>query len=274
LSPATKASIDRALDEADAVTGFTSLKADPGRVGLDSVLRASAKLAFLRDLRLPGALLSSVRPKMLERFRRRLTNESAWEVRQHPTERRHALCAVFLHVQQRATTDGLVELLISIVHKIAVNAERKVVRELLHDFSRVHGKDRLLGRIAEASLGNPDGTIREVLYPLVGEDVLINLLREYKASGPAYTRKVHTVVRTSYGGHLPAHAARDPECIDFSLQQRPLPTDPRGERGRELEQREWLHLLRPRRRGGDQPGRGAGAVDAEPALAAGVLGLH
>jgi hypothetical protein len=201
LSPAARASIDRALDEADAVTGFTSLKADPGRVGLDSVLRASTKLAFLRDLRLPGAVLSSVHPKMLERFRRRLSNESAWEVRQHPTERRHALCAVFLHAQQRAITDGLVELLIQIVHKIAVNAERKVVRELLHDFSRVHGKERLLGRIAEASLGNPDGTIREVLYPLVGEDVLINLLREYKASGPAYTKKVHTVVRTSYGGH-------------------------------------------------------------------------
>ena len=201
LSPAARASIDRALDEADSVTGFTSLKADPGRVGLDSVLRASAKLAFLRDLRLPGALLSSVHPKMLERFRRRLTNEGAWEVRQHPTERRHALCAVFLHAQQRAITDGLVELLIQIVHKIAVNAERKVVRELLHDFSKVHGKDRLLGRIAEASLGNPDGTIREVLYPLVGEDVLINLLREYKASGHGYTKKVHTVVRTSYGGH-------------------------------------------------------------------------
>ena len=105
------------------------------------------------------------------------------------------------HAQQRAITDGLVELLIQIVHKILSNAERKVVRELLHDFSRVHGKDRLLGRIAEASLGNPDGTIREVLYPLVGEDVLINLLREYKSSGPAYTKKVHTVVRTSYGGH-------------------------------------------------------------------------
>ena len=201
LSPATRALMDKALDEADAVTGFTSLKADPGRVGLDSVLRASTKLAFLRDLHLPGALLSSVHPKMLERLRRRLTSESAWEVRQHPTERRYALCAVFLHAQQRAITDGLVELLVQIVHKIAVNAERKVVRELLHDFNRVHGKDRLLGRIAEASLGNPDGTIREVLYPLVGEDVLINLLREYKASGPAYTKRVQTVVRTSYGGH-------------------------------------------------------------------------
>ena len=164
------------------------------------MLRASTKLAFLRDLRLPGAAVE--RPPQdagtlsaPAHQRERLGGEA------HPTERRHALCAVFLHAQQRAITDGLVELLISIVHKIAVNAERKVVRELLHDFSKVHGKDRLLGRIAEASLGNPDGTIREVLYPLVGEDVLINLLREYKASGPAYTKKVHTVVRTSYGGH-------------------------------------------------------------------------
>ena len=71
--------MDKALDEADAVTGFTSLKADPGRVGLDSVLRASAKLAFLRDLNLPGVLLSSIHPKVLERFRRRLASESAWD---------------------------------------------------------------------------------------------------------------------------------------------------------------------------------------------------
>lgn len=103
-----------------------------------------------------------------------------------------------------AITDGLVELLIQIMHKIGIKAERKVVRELRHDFSRVHGKDRLLGRIAEASLGNPDGTIRKVLYPLAGEDLLINLLRKYKASGPAYTKKVHAVMRT----YLSAAAGR------------------------------------------------------------------
>ena len=70
--------------------------------------------------------------------------------------------------------------------------------------------------------------IREVLYPLVGEDVLINLLREYKASGHRYTKKVHTVVRTSYGGHYRRMLPADPERPELFAEQRPLPADPRG----------------------------------------------
>jgi hypothetical protein len=68
--------------------------------------------------------------------------------------------------------DGLVDLLIQIVHKLSVRAERKLVRELVGDFKQVHGKNALLFRIAEAALENPDGRVRDVIYPVVGETTL------------------------------------------------------------------------------------------------------
>lgn len=62
---------------------------------------------------------------------------------------------------------------------------------------KVQGKTTLLYRLAEAAIDNPQGIVREVLFPVVGEDKLGDLVREYRASGPAYGRQLHTVVRGS-----------------------------------------------------------------------------
>lgn len=47
----------------------------------------------------------------------------------------------------------------------------------------------------------PEGIVREVLFPVVDADKLGDLVREYRASGPAYRRQVHTIVRGSYRHH-------------------------------------------------------------------------
>ena len=49
-------------------------------------------------------------------------------------------------------TDGLVDLLLHLVHRIGARAERRVERELLADFKRVTGKHGLLFTLAEAAL--------------------------------------------------------------------------------------------------------------------------
>lgn len=43
--------------------------------------------------------------------------------------------------------------------------------------------------------------IREVLYPIVNEQTLKDLVKEFKHTGPAYREKIHTVIRASYGSH-------------------------------------------------------------------------
>ena len=79
--------------------------------------------------------------------------------------------------------------------------QRKVVKALLEDLRKVHGKTALLYRIAEVAVENPGGIIKEVLYPIAGEQTLRDLVREFKATGPAYQRQVHITLRSSYGNH-------------------------------------------------------------------------
>lgn len=62
--------------------------------------------------------------------------------------------------RQRESIYGLIELFIQIVHRLSVRSERRLVKTLLADFQRVHGKTALLFRIAEAALNNPDGLVK------------------------------------------------------------------------------------------------------------------
>ena len=93
------------------------------------------------------------------------------------------------------------DLLIQIVHRISVRAEKKVVDELLGDFQKVHGKTTLLFQMAEAALEHPHGVVKDVLYPVVSEQTLSDLVKEYRSHGPTYRRHVYTILRASYSGH-------------------------------------------------------------------------
>jgi len=64
------------------------------------------------------------------------------------------------------------------------------VKELLNDFKKVHGKTTILFKLAETALNNPDRIVREVLFPVVGEQTLMELVKEYKSTVPAYQKEV------------------------------------------------------------------------------------
>ena len=101
----------------------------------------------------------------------------------------------------RTLIDDLVELLIVTIHHIGARAERKVDRELLDDIKPVTGKQNLLFEVADATLEKPDGIVREVVFPVVSEETLRNLVKEWKATGPAYRTTLRTVIRNSYKSH-------------------------------------------------------------------------
>ena len=115
----------------------------------------------------------------------------------------------------RAITDGLVELLIEIIHHIGARAERKVERELLEDLKRVTGKQTLLFELADAALAHPEGIVREVVFPVVGEQTLRDLVREWKATGPTYRTTLRTVIRNSYSWHYRQVVPKLVETLTF-----------------------------------------------------------
>ena len=109
--------------------------------------------------------------------------ESPYELRRHATPLRLTLLAAFGLLRKRELTDGLVDLLLATVHRIASKAERRVEREWLDDLKRVSGKNSLLFQVAEASLSQPQGVVKEVVYPVVGEETLRDLVAEWQATG-------------------------------------------------------------------------------------------
>ena len=107
-------------------------------MGLASVLKEIAKLKRLNALQLPNNLFAAVPQKILERYRLRVATESIGQLRRRPEPIRSTLLAAFCGQQQRAIIDGLVDLLIQIVHRVSVNAERKVITDIIGDLGTVN----------------------------------------------------------------------------------------------------------------------------------------
>lgn len=191
------------------------IKADPGRASLEAVLDEVNKLGRVREVGLPPDLFAGDSPSLVKEYRRRTATEVASELRAHSEEIRATLMAALLWWREREITDGLLDLLVRVVHKIGARAESRVEKELLEDLKRVIGKTNLLFRMAEAGMENPEGTVREVLYPVVGEQTLKELVKEYKGSGPAFRLNVHARLSSSYRGHYRRVLAPVLETLEF-----------------------------------------------------------
>ena len=191
------------------------LRDDPGRASVKSLRQEMAKLDLIRQLDLPPDLFDHTSIQELERYRQRVAVEASFELRRHPEPMRVTWLAAFAYVRGRAITDGLVDLLIETIHHIGARAERKVERELLEDLKRVSGKQNLLFELADAALTNPDGIVREVVYPVVGEQTLRDLVKEWKATGPTYRTTLRTVIRNSYSGHYRQMVPQLLETLSF-----------------------------------------------------------
>lgn len=177
------------------------LRSDPGRPGVAGVQDELAKLELIRQIELPPGLFDGVLPHELDRYRRRISAEAPYELRRHPEAARLTWLAVFVHLRSRTLTDGLIDLLIETIHHIGARAEHRVDRELLDDLKRVAGKQNLLFNVASAALEKPDGIVRDVVFPVVDEQTLRDLVKEAKATGPTYRTTLRTVIRNSYKGH-------------------------------------------------------------------------
>src|SRR5207244_2534658 len=145
-------------------------------------------------LGLPPKLFEGISPQVLQGYRQRLAVEAPYELRRHATPLRLTLLAIFGHLRERELTDTLVDLLLNTIHRIGARVER----ELLEDLKRVAGKNGLLFQLAEATLAQPEGVVKDVVYPVVNEQTLRELVKEWQATGPAYRKQVQMIVRNSY----------------------------------------------------------------------------
>ena len=179
---------------------WLELRHDPGRASLESALGEITKLQRLRQLELPSDLFVDLAPKVLAGYRQRAISEELYELRRHPEALRYTLVAAYCYLRRQEITDNLVDLLLQIVHGIGARAEKKVGQQVLAEFRRVEGKTGLLFRLAEAALDHPKGIVEDVLFPIVSEQTLRELVKEYKATH-SYQQQIQVRMRASYGKH-------------------------------------------------------------------------
>ncbi len=194
---------DTDADDEDVESVLSLVKAMPGNISLESMLREIRKLNAIRSMGLPPTLFADVAPKVLASWRQRAAVESPSHLRRRSPESAVTLLSALPAEREREVTDSLVGLLIATVHRIGARAERKVTNELINAFKRVTGKENILFHIAEVSVADPDGRIREVVFPAVtgGEQTLKELVHEYRTKGPVYRRTVQTTLKASYTNH-------------------------------------------------------------------------
>jgi hypothetical protein len=213
LDPASPPGEPIPLSEDQALPNpLQHLRMDPGRVGLATMLEEMAKLRLIRELKLPDDLFPGLSRKVLTVYRNRASIEEPSRLRAHPKPLRLTLLAALCFLWAQEITDGLVELLIQIAHKIDVRAEKRVEEEYANEFKCVANKEGILYRIAEASVEHPDEPVRKVIFEVASEKLLRDLIKEYKAKSPAFRKQVHLIMRASYSHH---YRRMVPELLDM-----------------------------------------------------------
>lgn len=179
---------------------WQDLKTNPGAVGLESVLHEIAKVRVLTQLALPADLFEQVSPKVVTLYRQRAATDTLYEMRRHPDATRYTLLSAFCLQRGGEVTDSLVDLLLVVIRRIGAKAEKHIKKQYLDEIQTVEGKQRLLRRIAEASLAGPEKTIRAGIFPIMSEEKCKAILKEYQGKGE-YQEQVYQRMRASYSTH-------------------------------------------------------------------------
>lgn len=210
-------------DDTDSVEGEANeeritwyrLKADPGAVGLQSLLRETAKLEYLRQMGLPDDLFADIPAKVIKRYWERAAAETIPHLRRHPKALRLTLLVVMCWQRRFEITDGIVDLMLRLIHRIETKAEKRIQKQILADIVRVSGKSTILVRMAEAALEKPDEAVAVVIYPAAGgKKILEALVKEHRA-GQSYRQQVLAAMRRSYQNHVRRMVPPIQEALEF-----------------------------------------------------------
>ena len=202
LSPEHRRRLDASLADEDGATSFSDLKADPGQPNLDNILLAAKRLTFVKQVALPVAACPDLGGPVARMFRRPRVRRNRLVHAPASRQPAPALYALFLAHRQREITDGLVDLLVEVVHKVGSQARKRVLKAFTRRDragprqGRVAGQDRR--GCLRAARGH--GARRRVPCSRRRGACWRRSCARHKASG-GFERQVHTVLRSSYLGH-------------------------------------------------------------------------
>ena len=203
------------LRELDALTGpqedsylldpeeipLNQLKEEAGGVSLNSLSAELSKLEIVQKVALPEDLFSHLCESIVDRYRLRVATETLTEVRRHPDPIRYTLLAAFCWVRSQEIIDTVVELLIQLVHRMERRSKKRVSEDVVAKAQGREDHDQLLYKIALASLAEPEGLVKDVIYPIVGEERLEKLIDRLDEGGGSFRERLVARLRSAYTHH-------------------------------------------------------------------------
>ena len=184
------------LDPADIA--FNPLKADVGGISLNSMIAEVSKLKTVQQVKVPTDLFSHVCERIVERYRLRVETETLTELRRHPDPIRYTLLAAFCWVRSQEIIDNIVELFLHLVHRLESRSKKRATQEVVAKAQKTNNHDTLLYQIALASLSEPDGLVREVIYPVANEEQLERVLDQLDEAGGTFQERFQAKLRSAY----------------------------------------------------------------------------
>lgn len=207
--------IDEAGNEESMIINFSQLKADPGKANLDGLLTTIDKLKCIDEIGLVTKIFQDIPAKFIDQYRQCCSAESIRELRRHPAAIRYSMVAMFCWRRQQQLIDALIDLLLQVIHNLGVRAEKRVEKRQFAAFKKVRGKAKLLFRLAEATVNQPDGVVKNVVFPIVDQKTLEELVAEFKSMGFDFERELQETMRSSYSHHYRRMLVPVLEALDF-----------------------------------------------------------
>ncbi len=146
-------------------------KEDPGAFQLDTLLAEIVKLERVKAIGLPVALFAGASEKVVAGWRARAMKMYPSDFELAPLPIRITLLAALCQVRQAELTDGLVELLVQLVHKISVRAEKLVHKISVRAEKKVDHATGFTGEftsVASRTVTDPDVLRRRLLLCTFG----------------------------------------------------------------------------------------------------------
>jgi hypothetical protein len=109
--------------EPATVSALEQLKADPGKPGIDNLNGEIGKLQIIRAVGLSSEAFSGLPWKVLQLLKRRATNETATEMREHPDLIRYGLMGCFLYVRGTEVTDYITRMAVELIQRLDKRSE-------------------------------------------------------------------------------------------------------------------------------------------------------
>jgi len=201
LGPEIREKMDKCLDlDPKDKEGYEWMQANPRKFGMKTLLSEIRRLEFVNEFGIKADHLNDVPDEMLKLLRDRAAPEGAYQIKRHPLSIGYALMAALLHFRRMELIDNIIDIFLQLIRRIEKKADKKLERDLIGSIKAVYKKKEYLYKMAKAVTQNPQGTVENVVFPIVGKEILYQIVAEYEGRELNYENNQTAEKKKRYTG--------------------------------------------------------------------------